>query len=401
MSATGANRATFREMETALFIEIVTHLCDEYPRDLKLPVAERYHAGHIKAETGVSRATINKIIGRPKEKRNSAAVPPPFKKGTQASIVKWICDCMPTLDPETFCKATKLTDITDRTGKNSTNTDNVTVVGSINNEELILGISIRPRPKYVRELKKFLRRHYVTYRYALLQDDNENGAIQEPRVAREIFTVVLNDKRDTVLPFQWTFKIGPDTTNKPYSLFVGDVFPVGEALICLSTYRDKDNELNDRIRSLSICKPDNSADQKGALFGLLSTTRASPPHEPCAACVLFFPIQFKLSEKELHEFRQLVTTVAPLNEILDSDFRGLSKKFVPELKNMIDNRPRGTHPEDEFDPPDLIVRLWQSRFSGHIGPIITHIANSKSLAAPMKDNWRSGFLDKPVKMTLP
>jgi len=240
--------------------------------------------------------------------------------------------------------------------------------------ESVVQFRIPTRRPIMEQLRTELCHHYVCYRFAL---ERVSGTGQN-LVAREVIT--FSESGDNI-EFLMSFRIGTNDGN-PQELFRGQVMPLGQSLLCVGVHVDPVG-IEDRDRGRTLFMHRNTFVDENARFGIMTTTRAEGGFEPCAACILLFRVQGSI-DHEIHDFRQKVTIIRPLQAIFKSEFSTLSNKWRSDLETFLDNRPR----REKGQTGDIVLKLWHNRFERGVLPILYELYNNDRVKAPFKANWR-------------
>jgi hypothetical protein len=242
-----------------------------------------------------------------------------------------------------------------------------------------------PRRHDLAHIAEAFAGHYLSYRYAFETHSN--------RIAREVVSFVREGDK---LRFEMSYKLGGDDAGQPLRLFKGYATPIGASLMGLATSTDTAipewQLFQDRARCLFLRHEVDTAVDKFARFGMVATTKTDGFQEPCAACVLMFRVGPPIDN--IDEFRERVTVIRPLDEILKHDFAPFTSENRKAIAEMIEN-----HPRQFGRGGDKVLKLWYDRFILEMRDMIEHslTAPKVKLTAPWTDRWRDGLLAAPAK----
>ena len=180
--------------------------------------------------------------------------------------------------------------------------------------------------------------HYVTWRLAFERKPDI------PMVAREVLTL----RRIGAAPahrFQadMTYRIGVEDTAVKVRTFSGYVVPFTRSLMCVMTDTDDTAEdwVPDHDRGRVIFMPrDPPPPSPTVRFGVLSSVRANPSFEPCAARTIMMLVEPDQID-DINEFRRRVTVLRSRRDIMNADFGGLLKEHQDLIASYIENIPEG------------------------------------------------------------
>lgn len=230
---------------------------------------------------------------------------------------------------------------------------------------------------------------YVSYRYAL---ESRPGTLLLAREVVRVDEAVTNG----CLPFQMSYRM---TAEEPldYNVhdkkdFQGNVQVIGESFVFTSIHLESDKAdeqfKEDRVRFIVLPTHTTEIRPHPPRFGLMTTSRAKPPYDSCAACIVLMPVLFGLAEEDYGEFDQHVTKLRTLDDVMATDFAGLSDVHRAQFQDFLSNAP-----VVHADGPDPVVKLHHDRFNYQILAIFQSVASQIETTfrtAPFGPGWREG-----------
>jgi hypothetical protein len=257
--------------------------------------------------------------------------------------------------------------------------------GSSNGSDTVVLELELPRRHDLAHIAEAFAGHYISYRFAFETQSN--------RIAREVVSFVREGDK---LRFEMSYKLGGDDAGQPLRMFKGYATPIGASLMGLATSTEMAipgwQLFQDRARCLFLRHEVEATVDKFARFGMVATTKTDGFQEPCAACVLMFKVGPPIDN--LDEFRERVTVIRPLEEIMKHDFAPFTSENRKAIAEMIENIPR------QFGRGgDKVLKLWYDRFIREMKDIIEHSLTDPKvkLTAPWTGRWRDGLLAAPAK----
>lgn len=240
----------------------------------------------------------------------------------------------------------------------------------------------RTRLQTLADLRKDLCGHFVSYRYALESTDANDTPTEI--VARE---VVSFSPQDDAIAFEMSFKRGANDRGARQQTFGGYAMPLGQSLMCTATHCDLEDPDRDQDydRGRVIFMRRTLIPYTGRTrFGMMTTTRALGHFEPCATCIILFPVEAPIDN--IDEFRQKVTIIRHLDEVMASDFSTLGEQEQQDLRVFLENQPRRSA---DNRPADKILKLYLDRFERCMPAILERVYNrNEKVPAPFTAQWR-------------
>lgn len=277
-------RQQIRKPATAsqlMFIAQMTHLRTNYYQELGLLQDEESHRDAIvralRAFGAFDPRTIENAVGL-------GEVRSTFRPRIKEALVNWVTRQVTWLHPEMFREPPAA-----HAPAGATRTFETVVAAArdefrakaqqIADATRLVSFKIRQRPDIITELRSDLNQHYIGYRYAI---ENERGS---NNIAREVITMTTSNADDHV-DFSLAFKLGRVKAAQPARLFTGQTLVIGQSLVSIGIHLGTDfgaitTHAQDRIRMIFMCREVRAERSR---FGILSTTRAVSPWEPCSAC---------------------------------------------------------------------------------------------------------------------
>lgn len=235
-----------------------------------------------------------------------------------------------------------------------------------------------PRHDEFDDVAKDIIGHFVTYRYAF--------ETVTDHVAREVVTFRRDGDK---LLFDMSYKLGDHDADQPLRMFSGTAGVVGASVMGIATStaplaEGRQKEVA-RARSLFFTHDVNPKIDDFAKFGILTSTKISHGHEPCAACVVMLRVGAKIDD--LKNYRDRVTIIRPFPKFMETDFAEFSPEVRDLIAKLLDNNPR----KHENGHQDRVVKLWFDRFGRAIQSMQSE-SSGKTITAPWTAAWEDGLL---------